>query len=439
MRLIEIDWPDFGGPASPPAFTVSDYLSRIDAARAAMKPCGLTHLVIYADREHFANMAWLTGFDPRFEEALLILRDEATAPLIATGIECERYLAISPIRLQLRHERFDGFSLPGIAPQTSRGLAEILASEGIGADSNVGCVGWKTYGHPGQSDLPSYIVDLIRPARVTNATDIFIHLATGLRATVTATEIAWLEYANFQASEAMKRMIFSLRPGMTDRECVQAAAFNGDPQGCHWGVKTGAHRISLASPIGALVAAGQPWSGNICYRGANCCRAGWLARSAAQAPAGFLDDFAMPYIEAMAAWLAGLRIGRPCGELTAGFPRDRFGLTMTPGHLTHLEEWLGTPFESGSTVPLRSGMAIQSDVIPSSRVYGSIRFEDTWVLADASLQSQLTPDCLRRCVARREFLRGVLGFTIPDELLPLSNIAGLAPPYLLAPRQIIAA
>ena len=27
-------------------------------------------LVIYADREHSANLAWLTGFDPRFEEAL---------------------------------------------------------------------------------------------------------------------------------------------------------------------------------------------------------------------------------------------------------------------------------------------------------------------------------------------------------------------------------
>jgi hypothetical protein len=32
--------------------------------------------MVYADREHFANMAYLTGFDPRFEEALLILTQD---------------------------------------------------------------------------------------------------------------------------------------------------------------------------------------------------------------------------------------------------------------------------------------------------------------------------------------------------------------------------
>ena len=30
-------------------------------------------LKVYADREHSANLSWLTGFDPRFEEALFIL------------------------------------------------------------------------------------------------------------------------------------------------------------------------------------------------------------------------------------------------------------------------------------------------------------------------------------------------------------------------------
>ena len=34
---------------------------------------GLDAFVVYADREHFANMAYLTGFEPRFEEALLLL------------------------------------------------------------------------------------------------------------------------------------------------------------------------------------------------------------------------------------------------------------------------------------------------------------------------------------------------------------------------------
>ena len=52
-----------------------------DRVRAAMAARGLTHLVLYADREHFANVAWLTNFDPRFEEALLILSHDNT-PLL---------------------------------------------------------------------------------------------------------------------------------------------------------------------------------------------------------------------------------------------------------------------------------------------------------------------------------------------------------------------
>ena len=38
--------------------------------RRRMDERGLDQLVVYADREHSANLSYLTGFDPRFEEAL---------------------------------------------------------------------------------------------------------------------------------------------------------------------------------------------------------------------------------------------------------------------------------------------------------------------------------------------------------------------------------
>ena len=38
-----------------------------------MEDRGYDRLVIWADREHSANLAYLTGFDPRFEEAMLIV------------------------------------------------------------------------------------------------------------------------------------------------------------------------------------------------------------------------------------------------------------------------------------------------------------------------------------------------------------------------------
>jgi hypothetical protein len=86
-------------------------------------------------------------------------------------------------------------------------------------------------------------------------------------------------------------------------------------------------------------------------------------------------------------------------------------------------------------------MAIQSDVIPSHPVFVSTRMEDTYVLADARLRDELQaqyPECLARCLARREFMRGVLGFDVPDEVLPLSNLPGVISPYLLAPERVVA-
>ena len=47
-------------------------LMRSAAARPISAP-ECDWLVVYADREHLANIAFLSGYDPRFEEALLLL------------------------------------------------------------------------------------------------------------------------------------------------------------------------------------------------------------------------------------------------------------------------------------------------------------------------------------------------------------------------------
>ena len=112
-RLIEIEWPELGTGGRPAGAGVEEFSARLDAARAAMDRSGLTHLVVYGDREHFANVAYLTGFDPRFEEALLIVPADRT-PLLVVGNECEDYVPVSPLygASQLRRERFQSFSLP---------------------------------------------------------------------------------------------------------------------------------------------------------------------------------------------------------------------------------------------------------------------------------------------------------------------------------------
>jgi hypothetical protein len=86
-------------------------------------------------------------------------------------------------------------------------------------------------------------------------------------------------------------------------------------------------------------------------------------------------------------------------------------------------------------------MVMQIDVIPSSPIYASTRMEDGVVIADTDLRQEIEaryPDCYGRCQARRHFMQNTLGFDLPDEILPLSNISGLVPPYFLNPHQVFA-
>ena len=438
-QLISSAWPDFGSPAEPPVFTAVDFEYRLDATRRAMDQAGLSHLIVYGDREHCANLLWLCGLDPRFEEALLIIGPRAE-PLILTGIECESYLAISPLFTSggLRHQRYAPFSLPNIAPEPAPALFDILRSEGLGASARVGCAGWKGL------DFPAYLMDEIRAAtaHATDASALFIDPASGLRTFATAKDIAWFEYSNVLASDGMARVLQGIRVGISDFELIELARFNGFPQGCHWGLKTGAKRISLASPLGTRVEKGQPLSGNVSYRGSNCCRAGWVAAGPQDLPEAardYVDQFAGPYFAAMGAWFAAFAIGCAAGDLDAAIRSrispEAFGIKFSAGHLIHFEEWLNSPVWPGSTIPLRSGMLFQSDVIPGSPVFASTRMEDTYALAGRELQRELAvafPEVYRRCLARRDFMRGTLHLPVDDSVLPLSNLAGIVPPYLLS-------
>jgi hypothetical protein len=72
-RLIRIDWPDYGTPDTPPTLSLKECSARLQSLRAAAAAAGHDAIVVYGDREHAANLHWLTGFDPRFEEAVLVV------------------------------------------------------------------------------------------------------------------------------------------------------------------------------------------------------------------------------------------------------------------------------------------------------------------------------------------------------------------------------
>jgi hypothetical protein len=459
-RIIQIGWPEFGQAVYPPPTSSSELQQRADKLRARMDERKLTHLVVYGDREHFANVAYLTGFDPRFEEALLIFSAHST-PLLVVGNECEAYVGVSPLFNDgtLRRERFQPFSLLNQPRDQSRKIREIFTGEGINAASRVGCVGWKYFSdheHPNAQyaiELPSYLVDTLRDIaghdRVVNSTDLLMHPGYGLRTFCTPSEIAYFEYTSVQASESVKRMIFGMREGMTDHEVVALGGTCGEPLGCHVTFTTGrTSALGLSGPKDERIVRGQPLSMNLCYWGSNSCRSGWVASSSRDlpAPAGdYVAGFAGVYYEAMSEWFALLKPGTPGGELwrliQERLPFERFGIFLNPGHLIHLDEWLSSPIYANSDVPLHSGMAIQVDVIPSSPVYASTRMEDGLVLADKELRMQLSaafPDCFARCQKRRKFMTDVLGIELPEEVLPLSNIPAIVAPFFLAPNEVFA-
>src|SRR5690349_1602041 len=83
-RLARIELPDFGAPGPRPELPPAVYDERIEALRARADEAGYDRIVVFADREHSANLSFLTGFDPRFEEAVLVLAPDGE-PAILVG------------------------------------------------------------------------------------------------------------------------------------------------------------------------------------------------------------------------------------------------------------------------------------------------------------------------------------------------------------------
>jgi hypothetical protein len=346
-------------------------------------------------------------------------------------------------------------SLPS-QPRGGRRLADWL-TDLVPLGARVGTVGWKWFDasevdDPATAlDLPAFLADPLRAraVRVENVTDLMMHPGHGLRTRVNAAGIARLEFANHMAAKALKRMVFSFRDGMRDFEAFEGARVGGLPLGCHSTFATGGRADQgLSGPSGQILHKGQQISFNICHWGANICRAGWLAHGSADLPGpaqDYLPVFAQPYLRAMSLWCSLMRPGVPGGEVWSAMrralPRDPFNVTLNPGHLIDLDEWLSSPIFEGSAEPLASGMAMQMDVIPGHATYGSTRMEDGYVIADAALRNDLAqrfPNVANRCAARARFMRDVIGMDVPDTLLPLADTCGIIAPWLLDPAQVLA-
>ncbi len=69
------------------------------------------------------------------------------------------------------------------------------------------------------------------------------------------------------------------------------------------------------------------------------------------------------------------------------------------------------------------------------------KIEDGMALADAPLRRTLAatfPDLWERLRRRRAFMRDALGIDLHPDVLPLSNIPAVLPPFLLRPDRVMA-
>ncbi|HET7235639.1 MAG TPA: aminopeptidase P family N-terminal domain-containing protein [Actinomycetota bacterium] len=447
-RLAEIDLPDFGMPDEAPELPPAIHRDRLERLRARADEAGYDQLIVYADREHSANLAYLTGFDPRFEEAMLIV-GAAGEPAILVGNECYGMAGAAP--LAMRRHLFQDFSLPSQPRDRSRALSEILAGEGIRNGIRVGVVGWKESADRDRIEVPAFIVDEIRAATpsgaVENAGYLLTGAADGLRVINELEQLAVFEHAACRTSSGVRQVLLGLRPGMREREAVALLGWDGTPLSCHLMLTSGDRAsLGLLSPGDRRIERGDRFTVAFGIWGALNCRAGFVVEDAAELPEpirDYVERLVGPYFEAIAEWYGALRIGQTGGALHEIVHRRLgdpfFGIFLNPGHQIHLDEWVNSPVAPGSTIELRSGMAFQVDVIPATGTdYFTTNIEDGLALADETLRAafaQRYPAAWERIQARRRFMAEALGIELHPDVLPFSNIPAWLPPFLLGPGR----
>jgi Xaa-Pro aminopeptidase len=452
VELGEVEPPHYELPAEQPSVPASTYLARLAAAADAAAEAGLDALLVYADREHFANLSYLTGYDPRFEESLLILTPGA-APLLLVGNEGEAYAKVVPDGIEV--VRYQSFSLVSQDRSASRRLSELLRGAGIGNGvRHPGIAGWKYFGpvetdRPDEwIDAPAFIVDEVRSlgCAPVNATALFTAPARGLRLISDADQLACFEFAATHGSESMRRMLHAIRPGMTELGAFSLFEPTGLPYSYHPVLLSGERAaLGLASASGRVLRQGDPMSASLGYWGSNIARGGFLAASGRDLPAGaadYISRLVAPYFACAAEWYETVGIGVTGGDLFEVAQRHLadpfFGVHLNPGHFIHLDEWPSSPVYAGSEVTLRSGMALQLDIIPATgTAYHTTNIEDGVALADAALRAELAnhyPGMWERVLTRRAFMAAMLGIELKPDVLPMSNLAGYLPPLWLAPQ-----
>ncbi|MBE7184105.1 MAG: M24 family metallopeptidase [Methylobacterium mesophilicum] len=447
IALKPVALPDWGPLGDQPAVPPATYAARADEA---YRRADCDWVVVYADREHFGNVMFLSGFEPRFEEALLLL-GPGNRRVLVTGNESESYAALAALP-GLEVMRAQSLSLMGQDRTAEPRLASRLRDAGIRSGDTVGLVGWK-YFEPeedvetaGLFFVPDFLAGMLRrlAGELRDVTPVLMHPETGLRSVVDADQIAAFEWAAARCSSALWRVVSHVKVGDTEFQALGRLPYEGDPLNVHTMFASGSPGepvIGLRSPSARRLEKGDGVTTALGLWGALSSRAGLLD----EANDVFLQK-AKSYFEALIAWYDTAEIGLSGGALfeavTEKLAQGGLRSALNPGHLGGHEEWLHSPVRPGSADALRSGMVFQVDVIPVPMPEGqALNNEDAVVFADAALRAELArkyPEAWTRIEARRRFMADELGVSLKESILPLSSTPLYLPPFWLRPEHVLA-
>jgi Xaa-Pro aminopeptidase len=457
-RLKTVRFPAIGVPGEPrPELPPAVFAARLRKLRTRMEERGLEAMVVYGDREHFANLHWLTNYDPRFEEALLVVR-RTGRPILFVGNEGMTYSKVA--RLDVERRLYQTFSLLGQPREKAKPLARTLRDAGLSDLRRVGAAGWKYFTDAEFPDarrvldLPEFIAQSVRATlssvggTLTNEGAIFMDAETGLRSILEPEQIADFEWIATLNSECLLNGIRGLKPGMTEMDAFANIRSRGLAYSAHPVCASGENvlRAMMPSPTSRELRKGDPVLMTCTYQGANTCRFGWIAKSTGDLPRGardYVDRSAIPYFQATAAWYQAMRVGATGDELHRAVHDilDPIGLKLglNAGHQIATDEWTDSLVAAGSQRRVRSGMYFQADFFPLTGTphFGAFA-EDGLVIADETLRRALYaryPHLKKRVIARRKFMIEQLGIQISDDVLPLSNFPAAVMPFLLAPTR----
>lgn len=428
-----------------------DYDARVERLVQRIQEKGLTHMIIYGDREHFSNVEYFTHYDCRFEETLFIVGADGKKSIIV-GNEGMGYSSIIPIDID--RYLYQHFSLQGQPRNRLCPLEDILRKTGLGEASRVGIAGIKYFEEgmidtdPEQTyDLPEYMMHAIRKVcpDIRNTTRELTGVPDGIRMRLyTAKEIAWAESVGNRVAAVVQRLIKSLRPGIREYEAAQLAGAGFDPTNTHPLVNFGARSVAIGmgSPRDLPLEVGTP--GGLCYslRGNLTSKVAVLAYGLddfSEELKPYFDSFYKVYYEAVTAWYETAKIGANGGDLHRAvmdlIGGEEFGVSLNAGHCTATEEWSNAISWEGSDIPLVDGAFMQVDIIASGQ--DPVRTgicEDAVVIAGEKLRGELKeqyPEVYDRIQTRRQVMRDVLGIRLHEDVLPMSNLNGVYFPFLL--------